>query len=154
MTIVLEPATFVLQRRITQPFARSQRTIANPAVFGAGSVLAEGPSGSLVLDGPFRPVLVDPRATWLAAASLRAPHGRSAGTSDRPSGGRRIAAVEVEIGPWSADSTELLLRPVARAPHLWSGRRLCRYFAAAHAGADALTALLLHGEPVRVPVTV
>jgi hypothetical protein len=146
MTIVLEPATFVLQRRIVRPFAQSQCTIANPAVFGAGCVLAEGPSGSLVLDGPFRRIVLDPRATWIADASLTTPRGKS--------GRRRIAAVQVEIGPWSAHDTELLLRPVARAPHLWSGHRLRRYFAAAHASADALTALLLHGEPVRVPTRV
>ena len=150
MTIVLAPANFVLQRRIVRPFAESQCTIANPAVFGAGSVLAEGPSGSLVLDGPFRRIVLDPRATWIADASLTMPCGKSRGT--RP--GRRIAAVQVEIGPWSADDTELLLRPVARAPHLWSGRRLRNYFEAAHAAADALTALLLHGEPVRVRSTV
>jgi hypothetical protein len=138
MTIVLEPATFVLQRRIVRPFAQSQCTIANPAVFGPGCVLAEGPSGSLVLDGVFRRIVLDPRATWIAEATLATPRGR------------RIAAVQVEIGPWSADDTELLLRPVARAPHLWSGHRLRRYFAAAHAAADALTALLLHGDPVRV----
>ena len=137
MTIVLEPATFVLQRRIVRPFEQSQRTIANPAVFGPGSVLCDGPSGILVLDGPFRRLLVDPRATWIADASLATPTGR------------RIAAVQVEIGPWSATDTELLLRPVARAPHLWSRRRLRRYFGAAHGAADALTVLLLHGQPSR-----
>ena len=146
MTIVLEPATFVLQRRIVRPFAQSQFTIANPAVFGAGSVLAEGPSGALVLDGPFRRIVLDPRATWIADASLTMPRGKSRR--------RRIAAVQVEIGPWSADDTELLLRPLARSPHLWSGRRLRNYFAAAHTAADALTALLLHGEPARVRATV
>ncbi len=141
MTMVLEPATFVLQRRIVRPFEHSQYTIANPAVFGAGSVLCDGPAGSLVLSGPFRRVIVDPRATWIAEAALSTPRGR------------RVARVEVEVGPWSSTDTELLLRPVARAPHLWSRRRLQRYFAAAHGAADALTILLLHGHRVAPPAS-
>src|SRR5690349_5709353 len=77
------PSTFVLQRRIGRPFELSCATIANPAVFGRGSVLCDGPDGSLILDGPFRRVVLDPRATWLAPASLL-----GAGAH------RRIAAVE------------------------------------------------------------
>src|SRR5207244_827342 len=94
------------------------------------------PAGALVLDSPFRRVIIDPRATWIADATLRTPRGR------------RIAAVQVEIGPWSAArDTELLVRPVARAPHLWSGAHVRRYFDAAHAAADSLTDLLVHGVP-------
>jgi len=138
MTTLLEPATFVLQRRILRPFDHSVRTVANPALFGRRSVLCDGPSGSLVLDSPFRRLLVDPRATWIADGVLATPRGR------------KIAPVQVEIGPWSAGGdTELLLRPVARSPHLWSNGRLRRYFEAAHGAADSLTELLVHGVPDR-----
>jgi hypothetical protein len=134
MITLLEPATFVLQRRIGRSFEHSQRTVANPAVFGRGSVMCDGPQGTLVLDGPFHRTLVDPRATWIADATLRTPRGR------------RIAPVQLEVGPWSAIAdTELLVRPRTRAPHQWSGRRLRRYFTAAHGAADSLTDLLLHG---------
>src|ERR1700742_558921 len=107
MMTLLEPATFVLQRRIVRPFEYSQQTIANPAVFGTGSVMCDGPCGALVLDGPFRQTFFDPRATWVADASLRMSRGR------------RIAPVQIEIGPWSATDTELLVRPRAKAPHQW-----------------------------------
>ena len=36
-------------------------------------------------------------------------------------------------------STEVVLRPRARHPYRWSGRRLRRYFAVAHSSADLLT---------------
>src|SRR3954463_10412682 len=101
MIALLEPATFVLQRRIVRPFEHSQQTVANPAVFGSGSVMCDGPCGGLVLDGPFRRSSVDPSATWSAEATLQTPGGRLWA-------GRRIAAVEIEIGPWSATDTELL----------------------------------------------
>jgi hypothetical protein len=45
---------------------------------------------------------------------------------------------EIELTPWSATATELVLRPAARAPHRWSGRRRRRWYSAAHTAADAL----------------
>ena len=50
--------------------------------------------------------------------------------------------MEIEIGPWSEVDIELLIRPRARHPERWSGRRLRRYFAQAHRSADDLTHLL------------
>src|SRR3954452_6047076 len=121
MTTFLEPGTFVLQRRIRRSFDHSQWTVANPALFGANSVMCDGPQGALVLEGPFRPVRPDARVSWIAGATLRTPRGR------------RIAPVQGEIGPWSSVAdTELLVRPRARSPHQWSSRRLRRYFDAAH----------------------
>lgn len=56
--------------------------------------------------------------------------------------GRTVERVELEIGPWSATATELRLRPAARHPERWSGRRVERYFAEAHRAADAVVARL------------
>jgi hypothetical protein len=55
-----------------------------------------------------------------------------------------IARVEIELSMWSNDSSELQLRPVARHPERWSGRRARRYFTRAHRGADATARLVAH----------
>jgi hypothetical protein len=53
--------------------------------------------------------------------------------------GRTVERFDIEINAWDAQSTELLVRPRARRPHRWGGRRMRRYFDVAHATADALT---------------
>jgi hypothetical protein len=46
--------------------------------------------------------------------------------------------VAVELSPWAATTTELLLVPVVPQSLHWSERRWNRYFEIAHAAADAL----------------
>jgi hypothetical protein len=55
---------------------------------------------------------------------------------------RAIAPVEIELSPWSADISELIVRPAVRAPGAWSARRLQRWFTHGHLAADALRATL------------
>ena len=126
--ILLDRSTFVLQRRINRPPDDVSRIIANSAVFGPDCVVASDGDGALRLDDAFRPVAVSP-------GSLRA-NAQLLGVR------RRIARVEIEISPWSAVATELVLRPTARHPERWSSRRLQSYFARAHQGADDLARLL------------
>ena len=128
--IRLDWQTFVLQRRINRPSVNVMRTITNPAVFGAGSVVSGDRDGALQLDEPFRRVDSYPEPVWRARARLLARHGRL------------LAPVEIEISPWSTLDTQLLLRPQARNPYRWSGRRMRRYFAHAHRHVDDLTQLL------------
>ena len=108
-----------------QPHDRRTR-----AVFGAGSVVSGDPSGSLLLDEPFRRVDTYREPVWRSHARLLGARGR------------RIAAVEIEISPWSTVDTQLLLRPRAKNPYRWSGRRMRRYFTHAHRRVDDLTQLL------------
>lgn len=123
--------TFVLQRRINNcPMVQVTRTIRNAASFGAGKMLSSRGTGVLRLDEPFVRLDVYAEPTW------RAP-GRLVGRYER------AARVELEISAWSDTDTELLLRPLARNPLRWSGRRLRRYFLLAHQGADDLTELLV-----------
>jgi len=56
---------------------------------------------------------------------------------------RRSTAVELELAPWSDHECELVVRPAGRAPHRWSARRRARWYADAHALADALRQQLL-----------
>jgi hypothetical protein len=121
-------STFVLQRRINQPFHTVSHTIANPAIFGANCEIAT----SLRLDSAFRCVDAYPTPVFRADASLLSESGR------------RVSRVEVELSPWTPTAdTELLIRPAAAHPERWSGSRARRYFSHAHQGADGLTALLL-----------
>lgn len=128
--MMLDWQMFVLQRRIDRPPINVSRTIANPAVFGAGSVVSGDGSGSLLLDEPFRRVDTYRDPVWRSHARLLGPRGR------------RIAAVEIEISPWSTIETQLLLRPRAKSPYRWSGRRMRRYFTHAHRRVDDLAQLL------------
>jgi hypothetical protein len=121
-------STFVLQRRINQPFDTVSHTIANPAIFGADCVIAT----SLRLDSAFRCVNAYPSAVFRADASLLSERGRP------------VARVEVELSPWAPTTdTELVIRPAASHPERWTGSRARRYFVHAHQSADGLTALLL-----------
>ena len=127
---VLDWQTFVLQRRINRPSREVLHAISNPAVFGSGAVLSSDADGALRLEEPFRRVARLAAPVWRANARLDRKHRR------------RLAAIEIEISPWSAADTELLIRPRARNPQGWSRRRLRRYFAHAHRSADDLTHLL------------
>src|SRR5207245_7281306 len=86
---MLDWQTFVLQRRINRPSEEVLHAISNPAVFGSGAVLSADANGALRLEGPFRHIARFGRAAWRANAHLL--------RKDR----RRLAAVEIEIGPWS-----------------------------------------------------
>ncbi len=137
-TIVLDSPTFIVQRRIHVPSHRVLRTISNPGVFGAGCVLAADSEGSLRLDEAFRRVDLAPRTTWCSDARLLSPAGHT------------IAVVELELGPWSVDDTEVVIRPRARNPQRWSVRRMRRYFHHAHRRADDIARLLTQTSSVEV----
>ena len=132
---VLDWQTFVLQRRIGAPPVNVVRTIGNSAVFGTGTVLSSDNDGVLRLDEPFRRADTYSEPVWRAYAQLLGARRRV------------IARVEIEISPWSEIDTQLLIRPRARYPERWSGRRLRRYFLQAHRSADELTHLLVHAAP-------
>ena len=100
--ILLDRSTFVLQRRINRPPDAVSRIIANSVVFGPDCVVASDADGELRLDDAFRPVPGSP-GYLRAEAQLVGPR-------------RRIARVELEISPWSAGATELVLRPSANHP--------------------------------------
>ena len=132
--MLLDPPTFVIQRRIMHPLRDVHRGLADRAPLGSVDVVELDGGGFLRVDEPFRPVrsLIarQPAPTWCASARL---------LNDRR---RAIAVVEIELSMWSSDSTELLLRPVARHPERWTGRRMRRYFTLAHGGADSVAGLV------------
>jgi len=123
----LDWPTFVLQRRINQPLADVQRTLCDPD--GVGPELDLGSHGSLIVDQRFSRAPFPATKSFLAQGTLQTNRGQ------------RVARVEVEVGAWSDDATVLMLRPVARNPQRWSGRRATRYFELAHEGADAIARL-------------
>ena len=61
--------------------------------------------------------------------------------------GRRDTPIEIELAPWADGVTELVVRPDVRAPQHWSGRRRRRWYAAAHAAADALRQQIIAAQP-------
>jgi hypothetical protein len=131
----LSRQTFVLQRRIPTAYPQVERVLNSdtpPSV-----ELIDLPSAE-----PFEVVTAWPYHSWRSRGLLRDPDGG------------RVASVEIELGPWSADATELLLRPAALHPERWSARRQRQYFRVAHAAADDLAAHLeargrLVAEPSR-----
>jgi len=125
----LDWPTFVLQRRINQPLADVQRTLCNPESVGDGSELELGSHGRLIVDRRFSRAPFPSTESFVAQGTLHTSRGQ------------RVARVEVEVGAWSDDASVLVLRPVARNPQRWSGRRATRYFELAHEGADALARL-------------
>jgi hypothetical protein len=56
--------------------------------------------------------------------------------------GPRRFRVIVDVAEWSDDACELRVRPVSRHVGRWSQRRQRRYFALAHAAADAFVHLV------------
>lgn len=90
-----------------------------------------GDAGFLVLDGPF--------VTMGCALPLTgAPASLTAAATLQDRRGRRVCRVEVELSSWSHTASEVAVRPAARRPTSWSGRKQRRYFAGAHAAADVL----------------
>ena len=132
--MMLNWPTFVLQRRINLPLDRIERVLCAPHLVRGGTELDLDADGMHArIESPFG-VMFPPfgveRASWCAPATVRTARGRA------------IMALEIEINPWDARSTEVVVRPHARHPYRWSGRRLRAYFRVAHLTADALTCLL------------
>jgi hypothetical protein len=130
--------TFVLSRRVGRPLDRAERTLL---------ALVPGEYEGLTLLGLFeRRTMVGP---WGSG-----PPEREAPADLRV--GRRTQRVMVELGPWSHDAIELRVRPCARRPQRWRGRRQVRYFEAAHAAIDTLARTLEQETPpmpARLPVS-
>lgn len=118
--------TFVLSRRIARPPA---------PVAAALPMLTRAEIDGLHAVAPFE------HRAWGAAR----PAERTATALLQV--GRAVEAIELEVGPWSTTATELRLRPVARHPERWSGRRARRYFARAHDTADAVVAWMEAAVP-------
>jgi hypothetical protein len=125
----LDWPTFALQRRINQPLSDVQRTLCDPATVGRGAELDLGSHGRLIVDERFARAPFPAGESFVAQGTLETARGQ------------RVARVEVEVGAWSHDATVLVLRPTARNPHRWTGRRAARYFDLAHQGADAIARL-------------
>jgi hypothetical protein len=125
----LDWPTFVLQRRINQPLSEVKRVLCNPAGVEAGAELSLGSQGRLVVDQRFSRAPFPSESSLVAQGTLHTNRGQ------------RVARVEIEVGAWSNDATVLFLRPVARHPERWGGRRANRYFELAHEGADAVARL-------------
>jgi hypothetical protein len=135
---MLNWSTFVLQRRVNQPFGAVGRVVCDPWLLADATQIALADDAVLRLDESFGvafPVFGVDGASWTARASIRSARGRV------------LELVEIELNIWDEHATELLLRPRARAPHRWSARRLRRYFRLAHGAADALTAVLRTSTP-------
>jgi hypothetical protein len=129
---MLDWPTFVLQRRINLPLAAIERVLCAPHLIRGGAEFALG-ADNMQLDSAFG-VMFPPfgfdGASWCAPATVRT--GR----------GRRTVHLEIEINAWDGASTEVLVRPRARHPYRWSGRRLREYFRVAHLTADLFTHFL------------
>jgi hypothetical protein len=122
--MLLSWPSFVVSRRINRPLPAVQSVLFDPSSFRPGDTYGVGTEGALTIDTPFREILSYPAPSWRATARLFAR------------GSRAVARVELEVAAWSTEASELTVRPVARHPERWSRRRLNRYFALAHEGAD------------------
>jgi hypothetical protein len=132
--MMLNWPTFVLQRRINLPLAAVERVLCSPHLIRGGTELVLDSEAMCVrLESPFG-VMFPPfgydGASWCAPATVRTRRGRS-----------RVR-LEIEINPWDANSTEVVVRPQARRPYQWGGRRMREYFRVAHLTADLLTRFL------------
>jgi hypothetical protein len=131
---LIEAPSFVIQRRIPIPLSAVHSGLADRTPLGSSDLLPLDRGGSLHIGEPFRPLAPwsgrQPSPTWRAPARLLTKRGRV------------VAVVEIEVSMWSHGTTELMLRPVTRHPERWSGRRIGRYFALAHLGADETARLL------------
>ena len=130
----LEAPTFVLERRVAHPMAEIQRGLADRTVLAPAGMIDLESDGFLCINEPLRPVRPyssrQPLPTWCARGHLL--------TSRR----RVVAAVEIEVSPWSDDATSVTMRPVATRPERWRAFRLRHYFALAHHAADATARVL------------
>jgi len=124
---------FVLQRRINQPLGAVERVLCDPSLLRAAPTVTLDDGLTWQLERPFAvtfpPFGLD-HAAWCAPATVSSRRGRT------------LERFDIEITAWDAASTELLVRPRARHPYRWTGRRMRRYFRVAHATADALTCRL------------
>lgn len=131
--------TFVLSRRVGRP---------QPAAESALPIVVAYHHGGLRFVGQFeRRALVGP---WGSGPPERQAH------AELRTGRHSVERVEVELGPWARHAVELRLRPVARRPERWSGRRQTRYFDRAHEAIDELARALeaaTPAPPTRLPVT-
>jgi hypothetical protein len=127
--------SFVVSRRVNRPLPAVQSVLFDPSSFRPGDTYGVGTEGALTIDTPFRLIVAYPSPSWRATARLFAR------------GSRAVARVELEVSAWSADASELTVRPVARHPERWSRRRLRRYFALAHDGADRGLEILTGDAP-------
>jgi hypothetical protein len=132
--MLLDPPTFVVERRINRPLAEVQRGLADRKALVPNRLLDLDPDGFMYVAESLRPMTPyssrQPLPTWLGSARLLTSRHRL------------VARVELEVSIWSHDATSLILRPVARNPARWGSRRLRHYFALAHLGADAAARLL------------
>lgn len=126
---------FVLQRRVNLPLPAVQLGLADRSPLVATRRLELGDAGSVVLREPLRPI-----APFSAHQTLPTWCGRATALTPR---GSRVAHVDIEVSMWSSDATCVVVRPVARHPERWSRRRVQRYFALAHATADAIGGVLV-----------
>jgi len=147
--MMLNWPTFVLQRRVNVPLTSVERLLCSPHLFRGGAEFNLHADGMYVrLDRPFGvtfpPFGVD-GASWSALATVRSTRGRP------------LATLEIEINAWDPKSTEVVVRPQARHPYRWGGRRLRQYFRVAHLSADVVTRVInTHSSPAhpRTPVGV
>jgi hypothetical protein len=128
--MLLNWPTFVLQRRINVPLAAVERLLCSPRLTDGNTRFDLDTEGlSVTLDRPFGlafPPFGLAGASWSVPATVRTGHGR------------KVVELEIEINAWDPSSTEVVVRPRARHPYRWGGRRLRRYFEVAHLTADAL----------------
>jgi hypothetical protein len=134
-SMLLSWPTFVVSRRINRSLPAVQSVLFDPSSFRPGDTYGVGTDGALTIDTPFRLIVAYPAPSWRATARLFAR------------GPRAVAQVELEVAAWSDDASELTVRPIARHPERWSRRRLRRYFALAHDGADRGLEILTSDAP-------
>lgn len=115
--------SFILQRRINIPLATVEQSLGFACTNRDADLLT---AQRLTFDEPFGFVSSWPRHCWRARGRLANARGA------------KIARVEVEVGVWSDEASELSLRPVASHPYRWTARRQRAYFGAAHEACDEL----------------
>jgi hypothetical protein len=136
---MLSYSTYVFQRRVLVTPLHVLRVATDRTIFDTGTVVAADDHGGLGLDSPFR--LVDVAPVWRWRAEGRLINAR----------GRTLARIDLELGPWSADDCELVVRPHTSRPDRWGTRRRRRYFTHAQSRIDLVQRLLV-ASPTRVRV--
>jgi hypothetical protein len=135
-------SSFVLQRRVNQPFGAVGRVVCDPWLLHGGTRIDLDEDAVLRLEQPFGvtfPVFGLEGASWRAPAAICTRHGRC------------LEHIEIELNAWDQNATELVVRPRARSPYNWHARHLRRYFRLAHEAADALIEVLATGTPRLAP---
>ncbi len=134
---MLRYSSYVFQRRLLVPPLQVLRVATDRMVFDRVAVIAADTVGALVVDEPFRLIDVSPAWRWRCVGRLVNKRGRT------------VARVELELGPWSGDDCELLLRPATMRPDRWGRRRSRHYFEHAGRRADGVQRLLAAPIPER-----